>query len=65
MTMCFDSQAYNQNIIYHIRHFLLFQAFPCISAGFYGYPLEKSAPIAINAARSFLEENLEKVIDIL
>ena len=32
-------------------------AFPAISTGIYGYPKEKAASIAYNAAKDFLEEN--------
>jgi len=39
-------------------------AFPNISTGAYGYPKEEAAPIAIDAALSFLEDHdeLEKVV---
>ncbi|MBQ46811.1 MAG: hypothetical protein CMP10_04870 [Zetaproteobacteria bacterium] len=32
-------------------------AIPSISTGVYGYPLEKAAPIAMNAIRNFIEAN--------
>lgn len=32
-------------------------AFPSISTGVYGYPLEEAAPIAIKTVQDFLEEN--------
>ncbi len=32
-------------------------AFPAISTGIYGYPIEKAAPIAVAAVRDFLKEN--------
>ena len=38
-------------------------AFPSISTGIYGFPLEKAAPIAVHTIRSFLKEHpeIEKV----
>lgn len=32
-------------------------AFPAISTGVYGYPLEEAAPIAMEAIREWLKEN--------
>jgi O-acetyl-ADP-ribose deacetylase (regulator of RNase III) len=39
-------------------------AFPAISTGVYGFPLERAAAIAVSEAKSFLEKNLslEKVV---
>lgn len=37
-------------------------AFPCISTGVYGYPIEEAAEIAIHAVRSFPAEFVKKVI---
>lgn len=39
-------------------------AFPAISTGAYGFPLERATKIAINEVKKFLEKNdfLEKVI---
>jgi len=39
-------------------------AFPAISTGIYGFPLERAAAIAVSEAKSFLEKNLslEKVV---
>ena len=39
-------------------------AFPAISTGVYGFPLERATAIAVSEVRSFLEENpsLEKVV---
>jgi O-acetyl-ADP-ribose deacetylase (regulator of RNase III) len=39
-------------------------AFPAISTGAYGFPLERATAIAVSEVRSFLEENpsLEKVV---
>jgi len=39
-------------------------AFPAISTGAYGFPLERATAIAVSEVRSFLEKNpsLEKVV---
>jgi len=39
-------------------------AFPAISTGVYGFPLERATAIAVSEVRSFLEKNpsLEKVV---
>jgi O-acetyl-ADP-ribose deacetylase (regulator of RNase III) len=41
------------------RHGLRSVAFPAISCGAYGYPLDRAARIALDAIRSFLERNAE------
>ena len=41
------------------KHGLRSVAFPAISCGAYGYPLERAARIALGEARSFLERNGE------
>lgn len=42
-------------------------AFPSISTGAYGFPIEKAAPIAIGAVKKFLEKNtsIKEVIFVL
>lgn len=50
------------------KHSLKTIAFPSISTGAYRFPIEKAAPIALKAVRSFLETNPgvpEKVIFVL
>ncbi len=42
-------------------------AFPSISTGVYGFPIEKAAPIALREVKNFLEKNkaIEQVIFVL
>src|ERR1043165_7574905 len=46
------------------RHGLRSVAFPSISTGVYGFPLERAAPIALTETRKFLQDNssVEKVV---
>jgi O-acetyl-ADP-ribose deacetylase (regulator of RNase III) len=46
------------------QHGIKTVAFPCISTGAYGFPMERAARIAIRETKSFLERNqsIEKVI---
>jgi O-acetyl-ADP-ribose deacetylase len=43
----------------------LFQAFPCIATGIYGFPNKKASKIAISSAREFLADNRDKVDRII
>lgn len=40
-------------------------AFPCISTGIYGYPNDQAAPVALETARKFLEENHKEMDRII
>ena len=46
------------------QHGIKTVAFPCISAGAYGFPMERAAQIAVRETKSFLERNqsVEKVV---
>jgi hypothetical protein len=41
--------------------FQKFQAFPCISTGFYGYPPQNAAVVALKAVRQFLAKHHNEV----
>ncbi|PYO27091.1 MAG: O-acetyl-ADP-ribose deacetylase, partial [Candidatus Rokuibacteriota bacterium] len=47
-----------------VDHGLASIAFPSISTGIYGYPIELAAPVAVTAAREFLahDSSLHEVI---
>jgi O-acetyl-ADP-ribose deacetylase (regulator of RNase III) len=47
-----------------VQHGIKTVAFPCISTGAYGFPMERAARIAVRETKNFLERNesVEKVI---
>lgn len=62
------ASCYRNSLELAKKHSLKTIAFPSISTGAYRFPIEKAAPIALKAVRSFLETNpgvLEKVIFVL
>jgi O-acetyl-ADP-ribose deacetylase (regulator of RNase III) len=60
-------QAYRSSLKLAITNGLKTVAFPSISTGAYGYPIEEASRIALAAVKDFLkkEDNLEKVSFIL
>ncbi|HYF91042.1 MAG TPA: O-acetyl-ADP-ribose deacetylase [Symbiobacteriaceae bacterium] len=50
-------RAYQSSLGLAARHGAVTIAFPSISTGIYGYPVEKAAPIALGAARDFAMES--------
>jgi O-acetyl-ADP-ribose deacetylase (regulator of RNase III) len=40
-------------------------AFPCISTGVYGYPVELATSVAINTVKDFLEKNVDHFQEII
>ena len=61
------AQAYQDSLKLATSKGLKSIAFPSISTGAYGYPVEKACYIALNAVKEFLEkeDNLEQVVFIL
>jgi len=60
-------QAYRNSLKLAVMKGINSIAFPSISTGAYGYPIEEASRIAVKAVKSFLEKNgrLEKVIFVL
>ena len=47
--------AYSNSLLLARNEGLKTVAFPSISTGIYGYPIEQAAPVALNAVKSFIE----------
>ena len=58
------ANCYRNSLALAVKHGLRTVAFPSISTGVYGYPIELAAPIALRTVREFLEKepSVEKVI---
>jgi O-acetyl-ADP-ribose deacetylase (regulator of RNase III) len=61
------AQAYQNALRLAVAEGLKTVAFPSISTGAYGYPVEKACHIALNAVKEFLEteDNLGEVVFVL
>ncbi len=61
------SQCYLNSLKLAVEHHLTTIAFPAISCGVYGYPLEAACQVAVDTTCNFLRKNktIEKVIFIL
>ena len=61
------AQAYQNSLRLAVAEGLKTVAFPSISTGAYGYPVEKACHIALNAVKEFLEkeDNLREVVFVL
>ena len=61
------AQAYQNSLRLAVAEGLKTVAFPSISTGAYGYPVEKACHIALNAVKEFLEteDNLGEVVFVL
>lgn len=51
------ANAYRRSLEVAVAHRIETVAFPSISTGAYGYPIEEAAPIALRTAADFLEHN--------
>jgi O-acetyl-ADP-ribose deacetylase (regulator of RNase III) len=60
-------QAYRNSLKLAVANGLKTIAFPSISTGAYGYPIEEASRIAVGTVKNFLEkeDNLEKAIFVL
>lgn len=58
------ASAYRSSLALAVQHGLRSIAFPSISTGTYGFPMERAIPIALNTIQSFLEadQSLQRVI---
>jgi len=61
------AEAYSNSLKLAVSKGLKTVAFPSISTGAYGYPVEKASRIALAAVKDFLEreDNLDKVVFVL
>jgi O-acetyl-ADP-ribose deacetylase (regulator of RNase III) len=53
------ASAYRTSMELAAQHHLTSVAFPAISTGVYGYPLDEAAPIALATVKAFLEQHPE------
>ena len=60
------AQAYHNSLLLAALNELRTIAFPSISTGAYGYPVEQASRIALKTAKEFLQENgLDEVVFVL
>lgn len=53
------ASAYRRSLELATKHEIRSIAFPAISTGIYGYPLDEAAPIAVNTVRDYLRDHPE------
>lgn len=58
------AKAYRSCLSLAVQHGLKTIAFPSISTGAYGYPVEKAAEVALRTVRDFLENNPGKLREV-
>lgn len=51
------SGAYRESLQLCVEHGIKRVAFPSLSTGVYGYPLEKAAPVALKTVKEFMESH--------
>jgi O-acetyl-ADP-ribose deacetylase (regulator of RNase III) len=51
------ASAHRNSLLLASEHHLASVAFPAISTGIYGYPIQLAAPVALRAVRDFLEQD--------
>ncbi len=58
------ARAYRSSVTLAVQHTIRSIAFPSISTGSYGFPMERAAPIALRTVRDFLatDSTLQRVI---
>jgi O-acetyl-ADP-ribose deacetylase len=58
------ASCYQQSLVLAVRHAVRSIAFPAISCGVYGYPIDQATAIAVTETRAFLASNdtIEQVI---
>ncbi|PJF31548.1 MAG: O-acetyl-ADP-ribose deacetylase [Candidatus Thermofonsia Clade 1 bacterium] len=58
------ASAYRSSLALAVQHGVRSIAFPSISTGAYGFPMERAIPIALNTVQAFLEhdQTLQRVI---
>ena len=53
------ANAYRNSLQLAVNHGIRTIAFPSISTGFYSYPLEEAAEIAVSTVKEFYKEHIE------
>jgi O-acetyl-ADP-ribose deacetylase (regulator of RNase III) len=60
------ARCYSNSLALAAKHSIRTIAFPCISTGAYGFPIERASRIALSEIKEFLEGNktIEKVLAV-
>ncbi|MDE7423336.1 MAG: O-acetyl-ADP-ribose deacetylase [Lachnospiraceae bacterium] len=57
--------CYKNSLALAVQHHIRTIAFPSISTGIYRFPVEKAAKIAVSTVKKFLEENSDKIEEVV